>query len=799
MEHVIGPAHPSIAFGAPGIEPTWQRGDKDGVGTAYSSSSRLWFTIWHGIVTEVYAPTVDRPQLRDLQVIFYDEQETVIPEISMHTSIEAIEESLGYLVRGTSEGELAFSFEKEIIADPHRSCLLVHMKVSAEPEVLQRLRACVLCAPHLGSSGYGNNGQAINFLGKKVLVAEHAGEWLALAAHGEFNKTSVGYVGSSDAWTDLHQHKRLTWTFGSAPDGNIALAGEIDLSQHAEFTLLLSFGQSQHGALTSMLQSAALPYEQTRRRFLDQWARLHEQFEHLAPESGDEGALYRTSLRLLLAHEDKIYPGAMVASLAIPWGEVHGDENGKGGYHLIWTRDLVQSALGLLAAGQMETPLRSFLYLAASQAENGKFPQNFWVNGVPYWQGLQLDEIAFPLILAHRLWKSGAISIEFLEETALRAVSFLLLAGPITEQERWEESSGLSPSTLAALITAMICASEMAEHAGDKREQGIVEEYADWLESQLETWTVTRSGTLLDGVSEHYVRINPVRPGETPQPVSEMSLALNNIPPHQQRTFPAGDIVDAGFLELVRYGIRPPDDPLIVNSLKVIDHLLRVEVPGGVMWRRYNHDGYGQQADGSSYVTFGQGRGWPLLVGERGHYALAACGDARDYLHWMEGFATPTQLLPEQSWDAEASSDGRQKPGRPTGSAVPLLWAHAEYVKLLRSQRDGKVFDLNDRVAQRYALRERSECKTFFWSFACPIRTAPAGKILRIVAELDFDLLFSFDDWASTDRRSSERTKIRLAFLDVDLPPQSGTTLTFTFYWKEADRWEDRNFSVEAI
>lgn len=799
MEHFIYPENDQVAFGAPGVDPSWQRGDKDGIGTAYSSSSRLWFTIWNGIVTEVYAPTVDRPQIRDLQLVFYREGEFVIPEIAMETSIERLDSSLGYCVRGRSERDLEFAFEKEVLCDPHHSCLLLHLRVSAQPKVLESLKVCILCAPHLSGSGRENNGQVVRFIGKQVLTAEHKGEWLALSADVPFHKTSVGYVGTSDAWTDLQQHKAMTWEFKSAPDGNIALAGEVDLSQNAEFTAFLSFGQTQHSALANMLQSKALPYEQTKQRFIEQWKRVGDRFEDLSGASSDRGALYQASVRLLLAHEDKIYPGAMVASLAIPWGEARGDENGVGGYHLIWTRDLVQSALGLLAAGQTETPLRSFLYLAASQDESGRFPQNFWVNGEPFWQGLQLDEIAFPMVLAHRLWKAGVLSLSMVEEPGLRAASFLLLAGPITGQERWEETRGISPSTLAVLINAMICASEMAESAGDTEEQAFVEAYADWLESQIEVWTVTRNGSLVSGVAEHFIRINPVKPGEAPpDAVDSMQLRIKNIPPGETDTFPANEVIDAGFLELVRYGIREASDPLIVSSLRVVDELLRVETPSGVLWRRYNQDGYGQQADGSSYVSFGQGRGWPLLVGERGHYELAAGRSAADHIRWMESLATPTHLLPEQSWDAEETPDGRQKPGRPTGSAVPLLWAHAEYIKLLRSWRDGRVFDRNERVAQRYQKADLPLPKVQFWSFACPITSAPACTTLRVMAEADFELVYSLDDWQTVEHAASRRTKLRLAFADVSLPEVSARTLTFTFHWLDGDAWEGRNFCVKT-
>ena len=170
---------------------------------------------------------------------------------------------------------------------------------------------------------------------------------------------------------------------------------------------------------------------------------------------------------MLLAHEDKVNPGALIASLAIPWGEVKSDKDGEGGYHLVWTRDMVQSAMGMLAAGKLETPIRALVYLAASQKEDGSFPQNFWVDGEPFWSGLQLDEVAFPILLAHRLWKMGVRLQLRLDEVALRCIGFLLREGPITKQERWEEAPGFSPSTLAVVIAAMICAVDFARSLGD--------------------------------------------------------------------------------------------------------------------------------------------------------------------------------------------------------------------------------------------------------------------------------------------------------------------------------------------
>jgi len=281
--------------------------------------------------------------------------------------------------------------------------------VEASPEILKKLKIYALLAPHLEVAGWGNNGYVINALGRSLLVAEREGTWLAMAASHPFSRASVGYVGKSDGWTDLADGFRMDWEFDQATDGNIALTGEIDLSQTQEFILGVAFGNSLHRATTTLVQSLAEPFDAQFRRFEEQWKRVDHSRRALEPFSGDGGKLYHASHRLLLAHEDKTFQGAMVASLAIPWGQAKGDKDGEGGYHLVWTRDMVQSALGLLAAGNVETPLRSLIYLAMSQAEDGSFAQNFWLDGTAFWSGIQLDEVALPILLAHRLQSEGAL------------------------------------------------------------------------------------------------------------------------------------------------------------------------------------------------------------------------------------------------------------------------------------------------------------------------------------------------------------------------------------------------------
>ena len=321
-----------------------------------------------------------------------------------------------------------------------------------------------------------------------------------------------------------------------------------------------------------------------------------------------------------------------------------------------------------------------------------------------------------------------------------RAAAYLVRHGPVTQQERWEEVSGYSPSTLASNIAALICAACFFRERHDEATATFLEEYADFLESHVETWTVTTQGSLVPGISRHYIRILP-ESVDNPQPEEDPNHGVRHIanrPPGAQSSFPAKDIVDAGFLELVRYGIRKPDDSLIVDSLRVVDAVLKVETPFGPCWHRYNNDGYGQKEDGGPFVGWGKGRGWPLLAGERGHYELAAGHDVKPFIRAMEGFSSATGLLPEQVWDEPDRPNVYMLFGRPTGSAMPLMWAHAEYIKLLRSAADGQVFDLIPEVAERYLSNRNPRHFFEVWKHNRQVRCVKNSQTLRVQALLRF-------------------------------------------------------------
>ncbi|HKK26982.1 MAG TPA: glycoside hydrolase family 15 protein, partial [Gemmatimonadota bacterium] len=479
----------SRATGGPGIDPRWTRSAKEGIGTACSDASRLWYTTSAGIVNEVYFPTIDSPQIRDLQYLvadgaglFHDERrhtDAVTGPLDGH--------SLGYRIVNREPGG-RYRIEKELFADPDLPCLLLRTRFEPREDLRDDLRLYVLLAPHLEVGGRDNSGYAARVAGRTLLTAHRGGTWLALGATIPLLRVSCGYVGTTDGWTDLSEDGRMSLEFDRAEHGNIALTGELDPAGTRDFTLGLAFGTTLEAAVSTLLQSLARPADETRARFVAGWERACRHIEPLEDAAEDGGDLYRRSHSLLLAHQDKTYRGAGIASLSIPWGDHHGDDE-LGGYHLVWTRDLVNATTALLASGNAEIPLRALIYLSAVQRADGGFHQNFWLDGTPYWEAEQLDEAAFPILLAWRLREQDALGGFDPYPMVLAAAGFLVREGPSTPQERWEENSGYSPSTLASNIAALTCAADMARERGDGHTAEFLQAFADFLHCHVVPWT----------------------------------------------------------------------------------------------------------------------------------------------------------------------------------------------------------------------------------------------------------------------------------------------------------------------
>jgi glucoamylase len=320
-------------------------------------------------------------------------------------------------------------------------------------------------------------------------------------------------------------------------------------------------------------------------------------------------------------------------------------------------------------------------------------------------------------------------------------------------------------------------------------------QYADWLAAHVEKWTVTTTGELVEGFRRHYIRINPTDP-EEPDPHADPNATMLTVA-NGGGLQPARNVVGGDFLHLVRLGIRAADDPLVRDSVAVIDRVLKCDLPQGPCWRRYNHDGYGQKDDGNAFDGTGVGRAWPILTGERGHYELAAGHDPKPFIAAMEKFANEGGMISEQLWDAEDLPEKGLSRGLPTGAAMPLCWSHAEYVSLVRSAHDGVCFDRVESAFQRYVVNQVKSSHEM-WSARHSIRRMPLGQILRLIVPAEATIVWSANDWASTNQADATHVSaLNLWFADLptkDCP--EGSEIKFTIFWKETRRWEGRNYSV---
>ena len=792
----------NYAPGWPGIPARWTSSAKSGVGTSLSHASRVWFTLSHGILNEIYYPRVDQACTRDLGLIVTDGRD-FFSEEKRHAS-----STVSYPVEGVPAYHLAntgkdnrYRIEKDIITDPRRDVVFQRTRFVALKGKIQDYRLYALLAPHLGNHGAGNTAWAGDYKGVPMLFAERDGRALALASSASWLKRSVGFVGVSDTWQDLMRHKQMTREYTRAENGNVALCGEIDLAAcDGTFLLALGFGSNVAEAGNRALARLYEGFESARDLYIGEWQAWQRTLPIMDSDKSDAHSLFRASTTILRTHESKRFPGGLIASLAIPWGFSKGDDD-LGGYHLAWPRDLVESAGGLLAAGARKDVHRVLHYLQVTQEGEGYWPQNMWLDGTPYWHGIQMDETAFPILLVDLARREKALDkgdIAGLWPMVRRAASFIVRNGPVTQQDRWEEDAGYSPFTLAAEIAALLAAADLAELNNEPRAAVYLRETADTWNANIERWVYVTGTELakLTGVEGYYVRIAPPETADAASPAAGFVPIKNR--PIGQSAEPAVHIVSPDALALVRFGLRAADDRCIVNTVKVIDFLLKVETPGGPVWHRYNDDGYGEHEDGSPFDGTGIGREWPLLSGERAHYELAAGrrAEAERLCRTMEAFANEGGLISEQVWDSPDVPEKELFFGRPSGSAMPLVWAHSEYVKLRRSLQEGRVFDTPPQTVERYQIEKKTSPYSL-WRYNHKIRTIKAGRTLRIEVLQQAVIHWSADSWKTAQDIATRDTDLGMHV--ADLPSKdlaAGGTIIFTIYWPEQARWEGTDYSV---
>jgi glucoamylase len=750
-------------------------GAKDLVTTALSA--RVWATVGHGILTEIYWPAVDQPQIKDFGFLVAGDGwwrelkrvgrytiTTPDPTTPLPTLIHS---GPGYQVTLT------------VVPDPARDALLIAYRLQPAG-----LRLLPLLAPHMGvyrasgAAGGEDNHAWVDLSDHTLFASDGAGRFVGLLAEPGFRSGSAGYVGASDGWTDLSLHGQMTWRYDQAGPGTVALTGELT---EVEGLLALAFGGSADEARAVGRAALAAGPSATAAAFAGQWSAWAAGLSlpaasNTLPAGAAEAA--RQSAVVLRVHEDRQVPGAFVAGLAVPWGDFTND---PGGYHMVWCRDGVETGLALAAAGHADDALRLLRYLMERQDPvDGHWPRCFFVDGSsdPA-AAVQFDEVAFPVLLAGKLRDLGAALPDGVDAMVRRAASYLAHSGPMSGAtvDRWEETAGASPFTVGVEVAALVVAAQWLSGADQRYALAL----ADCWNERIEEWTFVAAGEVDQafGTSGHYVRIGP----------SPESIRVANQPDGAEAVV-AERLVGLDFLYLVRLGLRGPLDRRIVDTITVIEQMLARDTPNGRAYYRYNLDGYGEWTDGSGWPArrYGIGRPWPLLAGERGHYEKLAGGDPGPQLLAMLAMRGRGHLLPEQVWDANPIPWYGLRPGEPSGSAMPLAWAHSELIKLVLTATSGRPVELLEAVAARYAATAPAAA-TWYWQDVAPVQVLPAGRSLVVQDARPFTLHFGFDGWNGVTDLSAQPLGLDMYGAALD-PGELAGHASLQFVRRYADHWE---------
>ena len=698
--------------GAPGGDAHWLSAAKSGFGTSNTTRSKVWFTLTDGVLSEVYFPTLDVPNVQMLQLIVIAGKVETESEDTTHRTEVLDSRALAFRQINTAKSG-DYTITKTYVTDPQRNTVLIDIKV------VSRIATSVYVYydPSLNNSGMHDSaltrGDAlVSFDGDKAsaLISSsgfaHSDEWLRDRSNARDREADLeisnGYLGTSDGLTELRRNwNRSGFTsYRRADNGNVVQVGALkgfqgSRSDGAHCTLALAFATTPASALQSARASLTEGFDRVRKQYEAGW---HAYAAKLPRVGSKYQRQFNMAAMVLKALEDKTYRGATIASPSTPWGGgLNSNEPTISGYHAVWSRDLYEVATALDALGDRAGALRALNYLlTVQQKRDGSFPQNSSVDGRPIGAALQMDEVAFPIVLACQL---GRTDRSKWTRHIKPAADYILGHGPATGQERWEEKSGYSPSTIAAEIAGLVCAAQIARSHRDLTSAGRYLRTADDWQRNVTDWTATTNGPYGDG--HYYLRIT-----ENDNPNDGAKIDINS----GGGVYDEREIVDAGFLELVRLGIKAADDPLVLKSLAVTDKLIRLETPPGSAWYRYNHDAYGERLDGSPYDgQKGVGRLWTLLTGERGEYELAR-GEralARKHLDTLMAFANEGLMLPEQVWDQRAGHGPGFRVGSGTGSATPLAWTMAQFIRLVINLESGRNIETPQIVATRYLTGSR--------------------------------------------------------------------------------------------
>jgi len=763
----------SVAPGAPGAMSHFDLARKDCVGTARNTGSKVWFTVAGGVLSDVYYPTIDTTNVETLQYVVTDGSTfTDLQTRDTTYTVEALDRS-GMSCRVTSTARSGrYTIVTDYLTDPARNSVVMRTRLrpargSDDLKLYVRFDATV------NGNGGGGDATSENAGADDALIDTSTGSpvpvsldtetatiaanrdyaqpvFAALRADRPFLVASSGYAGTaSDGLTQLDADHRLATTYDTAPHGNVVQTAQLDVRRGRPVTLALGFGGTQAAAVRTAGVSARRDFSDIAERYHEGWRAYDDRLND--PVTRDDSlsrtttraqrdrldATYYVSANVLKASEDKTFPGAIVASLASPWGQAvrAGDPalTYFGSYREVFARDLYETFTGLVAAGDRATARDTvrFLFLRQQQPD-GSMPRNSLVNGrtAPDSFGVQLDEVAYPILMARTV---GLTDPAFYRDHIKRAADFIVAHGPAFGAERWEEQSGYSPSTIAAEIAGLTAAGAIAQLNGDAAGARIYRATADHYQRNVKAWTVTTSGAL--STSPYFIRLS--RRGD-PNAADTYNLG-NGGPDSDQRA-----VIDAGFLELPRLGILRADDAVVANSVAVVDRVIKRTTSSGAGFYRYGtpsegtEDGYGDcnvgdptacNVQGKPWAGVcgpepqnkGSGHLWPALAAERGEHAIATGArlDAYVLLDGMARTASGIGLIPEQAWenpDVPASPFGTQAEcasigftnGKAAGSASPLTWSAASFVRLTANVKAGRITETPVDTVARYLRRTQT-------------------------------------------------------------------------------------------
>jgi glucoamylase len=798
-------ADASTATDGPGAVSHQDQSRKDCVGTARNTTSKIWYTIANGVLSDVYAPTVDATNVETMQYLVTDGS-TFTDLQSRDTTYTATSDPTGMICTITSTAKSkAYKLVSTYLTDPVRDSVVVHTQYVALTAAARKYQLLVRLDANAGGNGGGGtaNGGADSAVvdttsGSPVPVsfdtnthsqanrAYAVPSYLALKADQPFTTVSSGFVGqASDGLTQLDATHTLSPVTSTATGGNVEQTAAITRGRDGSTTLALGFGTTQRAAVATAGATVSTSLPKLVASYEKGWINYDAglRFPFLTTPSLTWSQRlsaiekYYQSANVVKASEDKTFPGAIIAGLDAPWGQSIAANNPDNlfstGYREVFGRDLYEAWTALYTDGDIATARDTVRYLLLhSQEADGSQPRNSLLDGTkaPDAFNIQLDEAAYPILMA---LQSGLAGDNTLWPHVKAAANFLISHGPSYGVERWEEQTGYSPSTISAEIAGLVAAGTIARQHNDPTDARIWLATADQYQRSIKTWGVTTTGTL--STSPYFIRLS-----KTGDPNATISYGLGN----GGATVDQRDVVDLGFLEYVRLGELPATDPVVANSLTVIDANLQKSTASGPGWLRYNGDGYGDCVVGqgtncpitgapwNSDGNFtGLGHPWPVLGVERAQQYLAQGNRtaAAAQLVTVNKENSGPGLVPEQVWnypdlprspygtDPEVASIGFTN-GQADGSASPLTWASASQVRLTADLAAGRSLEQPAQVKSRYVTHTQGSTPLTVTS---PADLTAAGTTVTVAGTAARGATIDIADVATDNNNAATHTTTR--------------------------------------